>query len=188
MGIPAFFTAYSLKHAAIEKLVHLKIKLPKINKSVRLVMNSTVALTHYSLWAASNNTVCALITKDEINQKKNINKLLVLEKDKFEEDTPLSKEEKEYQDEYNKLFGEDQEIENIIMHKDKDLKIIKSIKISQKGDNSNKEKDNIQEVNSSDKSMRQSQKMLLKNTFNVISSDHKGNMKTIDVLFLSFPK
>jgi hypothetical protein len=27
MGIPAFFTAYSLKHAAIEKLVRLKMEL-----------------------------------------------------------------------------------------------------------------------------------------------------------------
>jgi hypothetical protein len=65
MRIPIFFTAYSLKHAAIENLIHLKMELPKINKSARLAMNSTVALTHYSPLAASNNTVCALMTKDQ---------------------------------------------------------------------------------------------------------------------------
>jgi 5'-3' exonuclease len=69
MGIPAFFTAYSLKHAAIEKLVRLGMELPKINKSTRLDMNSTVALSHYSPLAPSNNTVCALITKDQSDQK-----------------------------------------------------------------------------------------------------------------------
>jgi hypothetical protein len=87
MGIFMFFTTYSLKHAAIEKLVQLKMELPKINKSARLAMNSTIVLTHYSPLAASNNTICALITKDQANQKEEINKLLVLEKEKFEEDT-----------------------------------------------------------------------------------------------------
>jgi hypothetical protein len=33
--------------------------------------------------AASNNTICALITKDQGDQKEEVNKLLVLEKDKF---------------------------------------------------------------------------------------------------------
>jgi hypothetical protein len=33
--IPIFFTAYSLKHVGIEKLVCLKMELPKINKSAR---------------------------------------------------------------------------------------------------------------------------------------------------------
>jgi hypothetical protein len=102
--IPAFFKAYSLKHVAIEKLVCLKMELPKINRSARLAMNSTVALTHYSPFAASNNSVCALITKDEINQKEEVNKLLILEKEKFEKNTLLSEEEKENQDKYNKLF------------------------------------------------------------------------------------
>jgi hypothetical protein len=111
-----------------------------------------------------------------------------LEKDKFEEDTSLSEKEKEYQNEYNKLFGKNQEIESIILHKDKNIKKIKSIKISQKGDKSQKEKDSIQEENSSVKLMRQSQKMLLKNTFNVISSDHQGNTETIDLPSRSFPK
>jgi hypothetical protein len=35
MGIPPFFTVYSLKHATIEKLVRLGMELPKINKSAR---------------------------------------------------------------------------------------------------------------------------------------------------------
>jgi hypothetical protein len=32
MGVPPFFTANSLKHAAIEKLVRLGMELPKINQ------------------------------------------------------------------------------------------------------------------------------------------------------------
>jgi hypothetical protein len=66
MGIPPFFTAYSLKHAAIEKLVCSKMEIPKINKSARLAMNSSVALSHYSPLAANNNAVCILISKDQI--------------------------------------------------------------------------------------------------------------------------
>jgi hypothetical protein len=84
--MPAFFTTYSLKHTTIKKLVHLKMELPKINKSARLAMNFTVALTHYSPLAASNNIVCVLIRKDQIDQKEEVNKLFVLEKEKFEED------------------------------------------------------------------------------------------------------
>jgi hypothetical protein len=126
------------------------MELPKINKSARLAMNSTVALTHYSPLAASNNTVCVLISKDEINQKEEVNKLLVLEKEKFEEDTPLSEEKKEYQNEYNKIFGEDQEIESIILRNNKNAEK----KFSQKGDKSEKEKDDKQKENSSDISMR----------------------------------
>jgi hypothetical protein len=174
MKIPAFFTAYSLKHAAIEKLVCLKMELPKINKSVRLAMNSTVALTHYSPLATSNNTVCALITKDEGNQKEEVNKLLVLEKDKFEEEIQLSDEKKEYQDEYNKLFVEDQEIESIVLYKKKDFENAKPIKSSQKRDKSDKEKDNIQKEVSFEKSVRESQKILLKNVFKFISAINQG--------------
>jgi hypothetical protein len=103
MGIPTFFTTYSLKNPAIEKLVRLGMELPKINKSAKLAMNSTVALSHYSPLAPNNNTVCVLITKDQIDQKEEVNKLLVLEKEKFKEDTQLSDEEREYQDEYNKI-------------------------------------------------------------------------------------
>jgi hypothetical protein len=73
MGIFIFFTAYSLKHAAIEKLVCLKMELLKINKSA---INSTITLSHYSPLVVNNNTVCALITKDQIDQKEEVNKLL----------------------------------------------------------------------------------------------------------------
>jgi hypothetical protein len=48
MGIPPFFTTYSLKHAAIEKLVRLEMELPKINKWARLAMNSSITLSYYS--------------------------------------------------------------------------------------------------------------------------------------------
>jgi hypothetical protein len=91
MGIPIFFTTYSLKHAAIEKLVCLKKELPKINKSARLAMNSTVALKHYSPLAASKNTVCALITKDQGDQKEKINKLLVLKKRQIQKKNSIKK-------------------------------------------------------------------------------------------------
>jgi hypothetical protein len=109
---PSFFTAYSLKHAAIEKLLRLGMELPKINKSARLAMNSSIALSYYSPLAANNNAVCLLITMDQDKQKEEVNKLLSLEKEKFEEESPM-KEEKEYQDQYNKIFGDDQEIEDI---------------------------------------------------------------------------
>jgi hypothetical protein len=76
MGIPPFFTVYSLKHAAIEKLVRLGVELPKINKSARLAMNSSVALSYYSLLATNNNAVYMLITKDQDKQKEEVNDLL----------------------------------------------------------------------------------------------------------------
>jgi hypothetical protein len=62
----------------------------------------------------------------------------------LEEDTILSEDEKEYQEEYNKIFGDDQEIEDIILHKEKDSIMSKSIKTSQEGEKSQKVKDNIQ--------------------------------------------
>jgi primosomal protein N' len=181
-----FFTAYSLKHAAIEKLVRLGMELPKINKSARLAMNSSVALSYYSPLAANNNTICMLITKDQDKQKEEVNNLLSLEKEKFEEESPSNEEEKEYQDEYNKLFGDDQEIENIVLQKDKNIKKIRIKKISQKGDLS--EKDNTSKQISSIDPMRQSQKMSLINAFNSISSDQKGNTETTPLLSPSFPK
>jgi hypothetical protein len=116
MRIPPFFTAYSVKHAAIEKLLHLGMELPKINKSARLAMNSSIALSYYSPLPLNNNAVCLLLTKDQDEQKIEVNNLLSLEK---EEKSLLNEEEKEYQDEYNRLFGDDQEIENIIQQKKK---------------------------------------------------------------------
>jgi hypothetical protein len=179
MGIPPFFTAYLLKHAAIEKLVHSKMEIPKINKSARLAMNSSVTLSHYSPLAANENAVCILISKDQIEQKEEVNILISLEKEKFEEEFPMSEKEKEYQIEYNKIFGDDQEIEDIIQQQEKDIKKIKVKEISQKGDEPEETKNNIQQGNLSSDPMRQSQKMILINTFNAISSDHKGNTETI---------
>jgi hypothetical protein len=170
-----------------EKLVRLKMELSKINKSARLSMNFTVALTHYSPLAASNNTVCALITKDQGDQKE-VNKLLSLKKNKFEEETQLSEEKKEYQNEYNKLFGEDQVIESIILYKENIIGNIKEIKTSQKGDEPEKKIENIQKVKSSQKSMRESQKILLKNVFKFMSVNNQGNMEMIGLLSLFFLK
>jgi hypothetical protein len=188
MGIPPFFTAYSLKRTAIEKLVCSGMELPKINKSARLAMNSSVALSHYSPLAANNNVVCILISKDQIEQKEEVNILILLEKEKFEEESPMSENEKEYQIEYNKIFGDDQEIEDIIQQQEKDIKKVKVKEISQKGDEPKEQKNNIQQGNLFIDPMRQSQKMILINTFNAISSDHKGNTKTIDLPSPSFPK
>jgi undecaprenyl pyrophosphate synthase len=115
MGIPPFFTHYSLKHAAIEKLVCLGMELPKINKSARLAMNSLVALSYYSPLAANNNTVCFLITKDQDKQKEEVNNLVSLEKEKFEEKSSIDDEEKEYQYQYIKMFGDDQELEDMVL-------------------------------------------------------------------------
>jgi CRISPR/Cas system CMR subunit Cmr4 (Cas7 group RAMP superfamily) len=136
-GNSCVFYSVLIKICCYRKIGSLKMELPKINKSTRLAMNSTVALTHYSLLAANNNTVCALITKDQRNQKEKVNKLLSLERKKFEEKIQLSEEE-EYQNKYNKLFGKDQEIE--------------------KGDESKKKIENIQKEDVSGKSIRESQK------------------------------
>jgi hypothetical protein len=102
MGIPPFFTAYSLKHTAIEKLVY-----SKMNKSARLAMNSSVALSHYSPLAANDNAVCIIISKDQIEQKEKVNVLLSLEKEKFEEEYPMSKNEKEYRIAYETIAKND---------------------------------------------------------------------------------
>jgi uncharacterized protein YpmB len=111
----------------------------------------------FSILTTNNNAIYLLITKDQNKQKEEVNNLLSLEKEKFEEESPMSEEEKEYQDQYNNLFGDDQEMENIVLLKDKDVKKIKIIKISQKGEEPEQEKDNIQKENLSDISMRQSQ-------------------------------
>jgi hypothetical protein len=183
MGIPPFFTAYSLKHAAIEKLVHLGIKLPKINKSARLAMNSSVALSYYSPLASNNNAVCLLLTKDHSEQKIEVNNLLSLEKEKFEEKFLLNKEQEEYQNEYNRLFGDDQEIEDLVQQDEKDSKKVKVKEISQKEDKpKNNNKDNTQNETLSIDLMRQSQKAAIINKFNSISSDLHGNTEAIVLL------
>jgi hypothetical protein len=188
MGITTFFTAYSLKHAAIEKLVRLGMDLPKINKSARLAMNSSVALSSYSPLALNNNAASLLLTKDQNEQKVEINNLLSLEKEKFEEKSTLNKEEEEYQNEYNRLFGPDQEIENIVQQDEKDSKKVKVKEISRKEDKSDNKKDNTQNEISPIDPMRQSQKMSIINTFNSISSDLQGNTEALVLRPPSFPK
>jgi hypothetical protein len=48
MHIPEGFSAYSLKHAAISKLVRLKVQNSYINQAARFSNNSNVATTHYA--------------------------------------------------------------------------------------------------------------------------------------------
>jgi hypothetical protein len=66
MGIPPFYTAYSLKHAAIQKLVRSKMELSKINKVTRFTLNSTVALGYYSPTASNEEAIATLMEKDII--------------------------------------------------------------------------------------------------------------------------
>jgi hypothetical protein len=63
-----------------------------------------------------------------------------LEKKKFEEKIQLSEEE-EYQNEYNKLLKNNQEIESIILYKENKIEDIKVMKISQKGGESKKNRE-----------------------------------------------
>jgi hypothetical protein len=130
------------------------MELPKINKSARVAMNSSVALLYYSPLASNNNAVCLLITKDQNEQKIEVNNLVTIEKEKFEENSSLNKEKKEYQDEYNRLFGDDQEIENIIQQDEKDSKKVKIREVSQKEDKSDNKKDNTPNETSSIDPMR----------------------------------
>jgi hypothetical protein len=44
MNITLFYTAYSLKHVAIQKLVRSKKELFKINKVARYALNSTIKI------------------------------------------------------------------------------------------------------------------------------------------------
>jgi hypothetical protein len=55
----------------------------------------------------------------------------------------MSEEEKKYQDQYNKLFGDDREIEDIIRQEEKDTKKIKV----KEGDEPENQKDDIQQGN-----------------------------------------
>jgi hypothetical protein len=66
-----------------------------------------------------NNAVCILISKDQIEQKEEVNILLSLEKEKFDKEFQMSEDETEYQSEYNKIFGDNQEIEDIIRQKER---------------------------------------------------------------------
>jgi hypothetical protein len=70
------------------------------------------------------------------NQKRN-RKIINLWKRKFEEDIQLNREDKEYEEEYNKLFDKDEKI-----HK-KEITLKKKVKYSQK-DNSFQMWENIQ--------------------------------------------
>jgi hypothetical protein len=89
----------------------------------------------------------------------------------------------------NKLFADDQEIEDIIQQDEKDSKNVKIKEVSQKEDKSdNNNKGNTQNEILSIDPMRQSQKMSVINTFNSISSDFKGNTEAIVLRPPSFPK
>jgi hypothetical protein len=80
MGIPPFYTAYLLKHTAIQKLVRSKMELSKINKVARFALNSTVALGYYSPTASNEETITTLMEKDIMEpQKEKVEKLLTFQ-------------------------------------------------------------------------------------------------------------
>jgi hypothetical protein len=62
--IPPFYIVYSLKQAAIQKLVRSKMELSKINKVARLTLNSTVALGYYSPTTFNEKAIVTLIESD----------------------------------------------------------------------------------------------------------------------------
>jgi hypothetical protein len=70
--------------------------------------------------------------------------------------------------EYNKLFGEDKELENIVLSKENKIEDIKV----KKEDELKEKNENIQKEDSSDNSIRESQKILLKNVFKIISTSN----------------
>jgi hypothetical protein len=90
MGISLFYTNL-LKHVDIKLLIKSKIQLNKINKVARLVTNSTVDLSYYSPLAANTNAIYILLKKNPKNQKEEVKRLLIFEKEKFEEEIQLMK-------------------------------------------------------------------------------------------------
>jgi siroheme synthase (precorrin-2 oxidase/ferrochelatase) len=90
------------------------MELSKINKVVRFALNSTIVLGYYSSLVSNEETIAALIEKDIIElQKENVEKLLIFEKEKFEENMEISDDDLEYEKEYKEIF-KDEEIEEIV--------------------------------------------------------------------------
>jgi hypothetical protein len=81
------FSPYSLKHAAIDKLVRQGCGITEINKMGKYSMNSTVALTHYNPTSSNVKAVDKLTIKEMENSiLKNFNRLSQEEnKTRFEE-------------------------------------------------------------------------------------------------------
>jgi hypothetical protein len=73
-----FYTTYSLKHAAIKKLVRLKMELSKIN--AKFALNPTVIFGYYSP-TSNEETIVTLIEKNIESQKEKIKKLITLDKE-----------------------------------------------------------------------------------------------------------
>jgi hypothetical protein len=97
MGIPPFYTEYSLKHAGIRKLVRSKIELSKINKMARFTLNSIIVLGYYSLTASNKEVIATLIEKDVIKPQK----------EKFEENIKVAQEDLDYDREYKEIFKDE---------------------------------------------------------------------------------
>jgi hypothetical protein len=77
MGITPFYTTYSLKLAAIQKLVRSKME---INKVARFALNSTIALKYYFPTASNEESITTLVEKDIEPQKEKVEKFITFEK------------------------------------------------------------------------------------------------------------
>jgi hypothetical protein len=81
------------------------MQLPQINKVARYALNSTMALAHYNLTSTNEKALQLLSSTNSMEIIP-----LQLEKKPIYEEPSITQEE----DDYKTLFGDDQEIENIV--------------------------------------------------------------------------
>jgi hypothetical protein len=111
--------------------VRSKTELSKNNKVARFGLNSTIALGYYSSTASNEEAIATLIEKDIIQpQRKKGEKLILFEKEKFEENMEISDDDLDYEKEYKEMF-EDEEIEELVKkqeieQKEKNFKLLKT--------------------------------------------------------------
>jgi site-specific recombinase XerD len=69
IGIDQSYGPYSLKHAAISKLFSLGLELVQVNKVVRYVLNSTMALAHYNPTSTNEKALQLLSSTNSIEKE-----------------------------------------------------------------------------------------------------------------------
>jgi hypothetical protein len=94
-------------------------------------LNSTIALGYYSPTASNEGAIATLIEKEVIQpQREKVEKLILFEKEKFEENLKVLEDDLDYGKEYKEMF-EDEEIEELVKKQEieqkKRFKIIKDI-------------------------------------------------------------
>jgi hypothetical protein len=96
----------------------------------RLALNSTIALGYYSPTASNEEAIATFMEKDVIQlQREKVEKLILFEKEKFEENMEIFDDDLDYEKEYKEMF-EDEETEELVKkeeieRKEKDLKLLK---------------------------------------------------------------